>query len=723
MKKILFLIVCGFVLSTGVMAQSSNEVVGNWCGTSQRMNSMWNNPQTNDILTQDQLLREQEALNPVNVPKGTIYRIPTVFHILHNGGAENISEEQIFNAIEVMTRDFRKQNADTTELPLVFDTIAGDAEIEFVLATKAPDGTCFQGYTRTQSPLTHEGDDGGAQVDAIRNGNDVYQGNWPSDQYLNVFVIADAGGAGGYTNYPSNWNLGDMSNGIWILHTQFGEIGTSSPSGGRSMTHEVGHWLNLPHTWGSNNDPGSGTCDIDIGWGGQDNNDDGVADTPRCLGTSSCSMAHNSCSNDDIDGYWTMDVPDNVQNYMDYALSCQTMFTLGQVDRMRTAITSSVGGRNNLWTPGNLTATGADGDVYLCETRFSADRTSICSGEVVQFTDESFNSVNGWEWTFAGGTPATSTDQHPTVTYNTPGIYEVSLTATDGTTDETETKTGYIRVVPSSSSLPFLEGFESFSTLDDIDEWEVINLNGNGFELEAATGLNSAKSARLLNYGQTVGSMDELVASPVDLSAATDITLSYRYAYKRRNSADEDRMRVFVTNNCGDSWAVRNTLLLNIITADIQTAPFTPASESDWKTVHVTNITSTYFVDNFRFKFAFEAGGGNNMYLDNINIYEGEPSDELVVGITDLEDTELSGLTLYPNPTDSELNVEFTVESTQDIVLSMQDLTGKIVQQHLIKAETGANHVFIETSGMAAGVYFLEIYVGGSKETRQVIVK
>ena len=73
----------------------------------------------------------------------------------------------------------------------------------------------------------------------------------PSNKYLNVYVVADAGGAGGYTNYPSNFNFGDMSNGIWILHTQFGEIGTSSTSAGRSMTHECGHWFNLAHTWGS----------------------------------------------------------------------------------------------------------------------------------------------------------------------------------------------------------------------------------------------------------------------------------------------------------------------------------------------------------------------------------------------------------------------------------------------------------------------------------------
>lgn len=724
MKKLIISTLCTVFVAMSASAQAPTEVNENWCGTSERMNARWNDPQYFDVLTNDALIREQEAANPPFVPKGTIYKIPTVFHILHNGGTENISEEQIFNAIEVMTRDFRKQNADTIEVPAVFDTIMGDAEIEFVLATKAPDGTCFKGYTRTQSPLTHEGDDGDAQVDAIRFGNDVYQGNWPSNQYLNVFVIADAGGAGGYTNYPSNWDFGDMSNGIWILHTQFGEIGTSGLSGGRSMTHEVGHWLNLPHTWGSNNNPGSGTCDIDIGWGGQDNNDDGVADTPRCLGTSSCSVVHNSCSNDDIDGYWTIDVPDNVQNYMDYALSCQTMFTLGQVDRMRTAITSSVGGRNNLWTPGNLTATGADGDVYLCETRFSADRTSICAGETVQFNDESFNSVTGWEWSFPGGSPAVSTDQHPSVVYAAPGIYEVSLTATDGSNDQTETKTAYIRVVPSPTDLPIVEGFESYTTFAGIEEWEVDNLNGNGFELESSVGLNSAKSARLLNHGQMSGSIDQLIASPVDLSnVASTLTFSYRYAYKRRNTSDGDVLRLKVSNDCGETWTIRNTRLLYIVTPDVQSSPFTPVSEDDWTTIHVTTINSTYFVDNFRYKFEFESGGGNNIYLDNINIYEGAPSDDLVVGLSDVENDAIAGLNIYPNPTDNELNVVFSMETPRDVVLKIQDLTGKVTQSSLVKAAPGRNQVFMETSQLASGVYFLEILVDGVKETRQFIVK
>ncbi len=689
-------------LSASVNAQNSEISLENWCTTAHRMNAMMDNPQQAQSLANDELIRQQEALNPPNVPKGTIYTIPIVFHILHNNGPENVSEEQIYNALDVINRDFRLQNADTIEVLPMFQPIMGDAEIEFALATKAPNGDCFRGYTRTVSPLTSQGDDGGAQVNAIRNGNDVFQGNWPSNQYLNVFVIADAGGAGGYTQYPNNWGGTDMSNGIWLLHTQFGEIGTSGLSGGRSLTHEIGHWLNLRHTWGNSNNPGlAANC----------NEDDLVNDTPLCIGSSGgCNVAENSCG-----------PIANVQNYMDYSLSCQSMFTEGQVDRMRDAIVSTIGGRNNLWTAQNLALTGAEGNFYLCKADFSVDKRSICAGEQISFTDISYNEVNGWTWTFPGGTPANSTDQNPTVTYNTPGLYEVVLSATDGSSTDVETKTAYIRVLPASSQLPFLESFESFTTLNNIDEWEVNNEQGNGFELETNAGHTGTKSARLSNFGENEGTIDELVSMPVDLTGVPVVTLSFRYAYKRRNSSDQDWLRVQVTNNCGDSWATRRTLTGFQLSEDIQSTPFTPSVIQDWTTVHVTNITGVYFVDNFRYKFNFEGGGGNNIYIDDINIYADSPSDDLVVGIEELGG--LSALNVYPNPADEELSVAFTLNNAQVSTLRIQNLSGQLMQAHQLNSNAGSNIAFIDTKELAAGMYFLTIETGGTQRTVQFAVK
>jgi len=77
---------------------------------------------------------------------------------------------------------------------------------------------------------------------------------------------------------------------------------------------------------------------------------------------------------------------------------------------------------------------------------FSADTTTVSAGGSINFTDLSTNSPTSWDWTFEGGTPSGSTAQNPTVTYNTAGTYDVSLTAANSAGSDTETKTNYITV-------------------------------------------------------------------------------------------------------------------------------------------------------------------------------------------------------------------------------------------------------------------------------------
>ena len=83
---------------------------------------------------------------------------------------------------------------------------------------------------------------------------------------------------------------------------------------------------------------------------------------------------------------------------------------------------------------------------------FTADQRSGCAPLTVQFTDQSTDFPTSWQWSFPGGDPATSSLQNPQVVYDTPGFYEVSLTATNTEGSTTETKAGYIVVgdVPTS---------------------------------------------------------------------------------------------------------------------------------------------------------------------------------------------------------------------------------------------------------------------------------
>jgi PKD repeat protein len=709
MKKNYLSIIGAILLSSSAFSQSQTFDATNardgesveYCITHKKRNELLQNPQAVASFAQDELIRQQELQNAPYSEKAVVY-IPIVFHIIHNGGNENISNEQVMDAFSILNRDFRLNNADAANVHADFATLPSDVQIEFRLATKAPNGVCFNGITRTQNAITSNGANGDDQVNAVRNGNNVYQGNWPSDKYLNIYIVAEAGGAAGYTMTPYSFGGNDMYKGIWILHGYVGSMGTASSTTSRALTHEVGHWLNLDHTWGGNNNPGNASsCSTD----------DAVTDTPNTIGVTSCNLNEATCG-----------PRANVENYMDYSY-CSKMYTPLQGTRMRSALSSSIGGRNNLKTAQNLIDTGADGVMILCKAEFSSDKSSVCAGTVIQFTDESYNATSGWTWTFTGGTPSSSTSQNPSITYSTPGTYAVTLVATDGPSSDTETKTGYIHVVPVAANIPLLEGFESYSTLNGIEEWGVINPSGNGFELATSTGLNSSKSARIMNYGQTAGDIDELVSSPVDLSNESQITLSFRYAHKRRNTSDDDKLRVLVTNTCGDSWAIRKTLLLSTL-SEVQGTTFTPAAESDWTTVHVTNITASYFVDNFRYKFTFESGGGNNLFIDNINIYAGGSSDEIVTGTSGVSELEsINGLSVYPNPTDKELTVDFNVHMAQEVMVTIQDVSGKITQRNVINANEGSNLVLMNTQSLASGIYFLEVKTSGARQVLQFVVK
>jgi len=78
---------------------------------------------------------------------------------------------------------------------------------------------------------------------------------------------------------------------------------------------------------------------------------------------------------------------------------------------------------------------------------FSCSANEVCAGSSVDFYDESFGELISWEWTFEGGNPATSTEQNPTVSYDTPGEYDVELTVYDGTDYSTLTREDYISVI------------------------------------------------------------------------------------------------------------------------------------------------------------------------------------------------------------------------------------------------------------------------------------
>lgn len=254
--------------------------------------------------------------------------IPVVIHVIYNDSYSNISSSQVSSAITAINEDFGASNSDFNSVISAFSSIKSNLNINFELANLDPEGNVTSGITRTQSDLT---DNAGENVKALVN--------WNPDMYLNIWVVDNIeSGAGAYAYYPGTAPSGNE--GIVCRHDQFGTWGTSSSSNfaATTLTHEIGHYLNLAHTWGNSNDAEQeSNCD----------QDDGVSDTPNTIGNLyGCNTSQNTCGS-----------LDNVQNFMDYT-SCTNMFTAGQRARVHAALHSSQGGRVNLWQYENLIATG-----------------------------------------------------------------------------------------------------------------------------------------------------------------------------------------------------------------------------------------------------------------------------------------------------------------------------------------------------------------------------
>lgn len=642
---------------------------------------------------EEQLVGEEQARNQRGDDE-EIYIIPVVFHIIHDDGPENISDEQVHSAMEVLNRDFRMLNDDLNQVIPEFADITADVQIEFRLAKRDPNGNCSKGINRVQSSLTYEG---GSDMKSLIQ--------WPRNDYMNVWTCADAGGAAGYTFLPSSVDNIFMASqdGIVLLHSYTGAIGTSSVARSRTLTHEVGHWLNLRHTWGSGNNPGvNANCD----------QDDAVADTPNTVGWSSCDVDGESCG--DLD---------NVQNYMEYSY-CSRMFTQGQRSRMRTAAQSTTAQRNQLSQQSNLVATGVLEDDLLCAADFYVSQRVICVGEEVQFFDDSFHDISEWSWSFGDEITVSGNDpevhRHPIVTFDTPGVYTVTLSVGNGEENLEEVKTDFLTVLPAGAlPNPFVEGFE-----DGLDEdlWFIQNQHDNvTWELTGQGAYSGDRSVRIRNVNNSFeSSSDDLISTTVDLSEAEAATISYRWAFTTKVNETDDRLRISISNDCGESWALRKLHrgYTDLPTAPAQNNPFTPSSQDEWSYFQVTIDNPDYLVESFRFKFEFEGRGGNNIYLDDINLnYYGD---------VNVDENESSlNWNLYPNPMGEQSRLEFTLNESAEVSIGLYDMVGREVRSLVSTSSlpTGQNVINIDRRGLSSGVYMIQMEIGARRFVKRLVVK
>ncbi|MFK7757103.1 MAG: M43 family zinc metalloprotease [Flavobacteriales bacterium] len=321
MKALLILVLTAFIYSTSSYAQHI-------CGADHQHDLFLENSEnrTKFALMNERIL-EQILLRRSGGGTNEVQVVPTVVHIIHNNGTENISLDQVDSAMlwlnEAYSNTGQSFNPDGVEIP-----------IQFCLAQENPDGEFSTGVNYVESTLT----------DMLVPSQDLALkdlSRWDPTKYMNIWVVNsitredNSPGVVGYATFPDSH--GTDTDGIVLEAEYFG----SSASSNNVLTHESGHYLGLFHTF----------------QGGCPNDDcltsgDMVCDTPpdQNLFNTFCFDGTNSCSTDaddlsennpfraeELGGFG--DQFDQQTNYMDYSsVLCFDIFTSGQSERMHAAL-------------------------------------------------------------------------------------------------------------------------------------------------------------------------------------------------------------------------------------------------------------------------------------------------------------------------------------------------------------------------------------------------
>lgn len=304
----ILLLVCTTILSWSAdgFGQQSNH-----CGTDLIMNT----PRGEAYYRETSSKVFDHLENATNGGRSTLV-VPLVFHIVHNAAVENIDDSLVYQQIIRLNEDFQRLNADSSNTPAPFKSLAGSMDIEFCLAQIDPAGNPTSGIVRT---ATFESSfPSGTPYhlpDPVKHGSSGGVDAWDTEKYLNVW-ICNLTGSTAYTAPVGNF-VDPTDDGIVCHYNHIGNSGVSPYDMGRTMVHEMGHWFGLKHIWGDDNGACSGT--------------DYMADTPNQ------SNWNGSCPTFPVTDNCTPTYPGVMfMNYMDYTNDgCRNMFSNNQTSYMQ----------------------------------------------------------------------------------------------------------------------------------------------------------------------------------------------------------------------------------------------------------------------------------------------------------------------------------------------------------------------------------------------------
>ncbi len=359
------------------------------------------------------------------------------------------------------------------------------------------------------------------------------------------------------------------------------------------------------------------------------------------------------------------------------------------------------------------TSNGGDGTPPLAD--FSADTTYITAGSQVQFADHSDHQPSSWSWTFEGGSPQNSTEQHPLVTYSAPGRYSVTLTVSNAYGNDIVTKTGFITVIDGSDfclggiqDFPYAESFETGmggwtqAGKDDFD-W-TRNRLGTPSSVTGPTAASNGEwylyTESSLNYNNT-----SILESPCfDFSNVDFPVFTFDYHMFGENMG---QLRLEISINNGQNWSTLWQLSGN--------------RGNNWQTVSI-DLPNYGGEPGVRLRFAGTTGDSyrSDLAIDHIKVEASSENPAPPILFSEPLRV-IHDFSFTPNPTNRELNIHYESPEEQNAELIITDLLGRQLKRFSWSLFKGRNRKAIEVGELRSGTFLLVIKAGKDLQSKRFV--
>ncbi|MBX3101968.1 MAG: T9SS type A sorting domain-containing protein [Bacteroidetes bacterium] len=664
---------------------------------------------------------------------------PVVVHVIHsgNGQVDSLSEAQVRSMFPLLNMQLRQYPGSP------YHGGAGvDMYVEFELATIDPQGNPTTGitYTRNSTLANLNSDaDNATLKNTIR---------WNTERYCNVWLtrsITGGGGLplGGYAQFPNSAFPSAVhptyanTDGVVILGRLWGTEGSADSPWESTTVHELGHWLGLFHPFqGSCH---TTPCNISGDW---------VCDTPPAVGRggnpavfANALARLNSCAE-------TNDRADLHHDFMDYSTPTvrQSLFTAGQRARAHSFIAAPGEPRRyDMWQEENHELTGI-GLWGALDARFAATLTHAYTGTSVTFKDYSRNIAQTYEWTFEGGTPATSDQPSPVVTWDTPGSYDVTLRVTNFEGSSEVTLEDYIVISDERQTFPltatFASGLPSGWRFDNPDAGKADAFTSPfTWEYSASSGETTASGALVMRNAvyPDLGQRDAVVLPYLDADAAEGLKVAFSYNYRpvRYNGATAtpvsnnliytDTLLIQASPDGGVSWFTlwkKGGLDLNTWASILETTEATntgqfPSGNGNWRK-DTTCVQPELLGGTLMLRFLNITGMGGNIFLDNISVFES--TDACLPTARAGRQTPVQQSVIMPNPTAGAVDLLLVAAQPVPARVQVLDMQGRVViAPQSFTLHAGENVLPVSLEHLPAGLYLFHVQSGSQQITHRVV--